>query len=126
MKVLIVDDSSFIVLICRQALDKTDHEIVGEAYDGEKAIDLASKYAPDLILMDIALPKKNGFEATSAILEVLPNTKVLAISALDDDWVRDKAIEAGCYDILNKPFEAKDLVAKVEQANQESGDLKYG
>ena len=126
MKVLIVDDSSFIVLVCRQALEKSGYQVVGEAYDGFEAIGKAQELKPDLIIMDIAMPKKNGFEATKIIQEFLPKTKVLAISAIDEDWIKEKAIQAGCFDFLAKPFETIQLLDVVARAKDLAEDLKYG
>ncbi len=126
MKVLIVDDSSFVILVCRQALEKSGYEVVGEAYDGISAIEMAEKTQPDFVIMDIALPKKNGFEATQLIQEILPKVKVLAISAVDEDWVRDKAIESGCFDFLPKPFDTVALVSCLDDAKDAHGGLKYG
>lgn len=126
MKILIVDDSSFIILICRQALEKSGFQVVGEAYDGFDAIEKAQALQPDVIIMDIALPGKNGFEATQIIHEFLPKTKVLAISALDEDWIREKAIQAGCVDFLEKPFEAVELIDRIEKLKDSFGELKYG
>ncbi len=126
MNILIVDDSSFITLFCRQALEKSGFQVIGEAYDGEEAVGLAIKYSPDVIIMDIALPKKNGFEATKEILEVLPEIKVLAISALDEDWIREKALQAGCFDFMAKPFEAVQLIHQIENLVEKRGGLKYG
>ncbi len=126
MKVLIVDDSSFIVLVCRQALEKSGYQVVGEAYDGITAVELAESTQPDFVIMDIALPRKNGFEATQLIQEILPKTKVLAISAVDEDWIRDKAIESGCFDFLAKPFDTIALVGRLDEAKDAQGGLKYG
>lgn len=126
MKVLIVDDSSFIILFCRQALEKSGFDVVGEAYDGCEAVELAEKLKPDVIIMDIAMPKKNGFEATENILAIHPKTKILAVSALDEDWIREKALQVGCFDFLAKPFEALQLIDRVQSLVEESGGLKYG
>lgn len=127
MKVMIVDDSSFIVLVCRQALEKSGYQVVAEAYDGVEAVELAEKTQPDFIIMDIALPKKNGFEATMMIHEFLPKTKILAISAVDEDWVREKAIQSGCFDFLAKPFETITLISILDQLRDTSEEsLKYG
>jgi two-component system chemotaxis response regulator CheY len=126
MKIMIVDDSSFIILFCRQALEKSGFDVVGEAYDGIEAIEKAQELTPDVVIMDIALPKKNGFEATESILEQNPNTKILAISALDEDWIREKALKAGCFDFLAKPFEATQLINQMENLAGESEGLKYG
>ena len=125
MKVMVVDDSSFILLICKQALEKSGYEVV-EALDGIEAVEKAQEHQPDFVIMDIALPKKNGFEATIMIQELLPKTKVLAISAIEEDWVKEKAIQSGCFDFLPKPFEAVHLLSLLDKAKDSSGDLKYG
>lgn len=126
MKILLVDDSSFINLVCRQTLEKQGHQIVGEAYDGEEAVVLAAQRQPDLVIMDIALPKKNGLQATQEILAANPEIKVLAISAIEEDWVKDKALAAGCYDFLEKPFESATLIDKINSVKSDSEELKYG
>ncbi len=126
MKVMIVDDSSFIQLVCRQALEKSGYQVVAEAYDGEEAVELAKNTQPDFVIMDIALPKKNGFEATLAIHEILPKAQVLGISAVDEDWIRDKAIESGCFDFLAKPFETLELIDIFDKVKASIGELKYG
>lgn len=126
MKVLIVDDSSFIGLVCTQALVKAGHEVVGEAYDGLDGVAKAEQLKPDLVIMDIALPKKNGIEATKMILELLPKTAILGISAIDEDWVKEKALRAGCFDFLVKPFETKQLIEYINRIKIEDGELKYG
>lgn len=126
MKILLVDDSSFIILVCRQALEKSGYEVVGEAYDGYQAVELAQELKPDVIVMDIALPGKNGFEATQLIHEFLPKVKVLAISALDEDWVKQKAVQSGCVDFLEKPFEAVELIDRIEKLKESESELKYG
>ncbi len=126
MKVLIVDDSSFIHLVCKQAFEKAGHTVLDGAFDGEEAVEKARDLQPDVIVMDIAMPKKNGFEATVLIKEFAPDVPVIAVSAVDEDWIRDKAIEAGCFDFLPKPFETLKLIALTEGAFQDGGELKYG
>lgn len=126
MKILIVDDSSFIGLVCSQALSKAGYEVVGEAYDGVEGVEKAQQLKPDLVIMDIALPRKNGIEATKMIMELLPGTLVLGISAIDEDWVREKAMQAGCFDFLVKPFETKQLVDYINKVKLENGVLKHG
>ena len=126
MKVYLIDDSSFINLVCRQALTKAGHEVIGESYDGEDGIKQVCEKKPDVVIMDVALPKKNGLEATEAILEEHPGIKIIAISALDDSWVEEKAHEAGCVSFLRKPFNAMDLVTHVENAFGHQKEVKYG
>lgn len=126
MKVLIVDDSSFITLFCRQALQKAGYEVVGEAYDGEAGIQMALQHKPQLILMDIALPKKNGFEASKIIMEKLPRTKIIAISALEEDWVGERYKQSGCVSFLAKPFDVNTLMENIQKIFDPDGELMYG
>ena len=126
MDIFIVDDSSFIILICRQALLKAGYNVVGEAFDGEEAVKQIIEKQPSLVLMDIALPKKNGLEVTKEVMEELPGLKVIALSALEDDWVAEKAHEAGCISFLRKPFKAIELIEQVQNAIGEGEELKYG
>ena len=125
MSVFIVDDSSFIILICRQALSKAGYEIAGEAFDGEEALEKIKETKPSIVLMDIALPKKNGFELAKEVMSELPETKIIAISALEDEWVEGKINEAGCVSFLRKPFKAMDLIEHIENAIGEGKELKY-
>lgn len=125
MEILVVDDSAFIALVCKQTLEKAGHKIVGSAFDGVEGANMALQLKPDLVILDVALPKKNGFEVAKAILDSLPGTKILAISALEDEWVREKAIQHGCYDFLAKPFDTDELLEYIGRSDQ-GGDLKYG
>ena len=128
MRILVVDDSSFICLICRQILEKNGFEVVNEAYDGIKAVEMARQDQPDLIIMDLALPLQSGLEASRRILTHRPDTLILAISAVDEQWAQDEASEAGCFAFLGKPFDSKQLLSYIEKAKQikNGGELKYG
>ncbi len=126
MKIMIVDDSSFIVLICRQTLLAAGYDVVGEAFDGVTAIQKAEKLKPDLVILDLALPKKNGFEVAEALKESLPNTKILFISAVDEEWAKEKVVAVGGYGFLAKPFENSQLLDYVRLADEKRGALKYG
>jgi len=94
--VLLVDDHSLVRRGFRRMLeDEKDMEVVGEAGDGEEAVKLAKRLHPRVVVMDCALPKMNGLEATRAILEDFPDALVLMLSMHSEStWVR-QAIEAG-------------------------------
>ena len=94
--VLLVDDHSLVRRGFRRMLeDEPDMKVVGEAGDGEEAIRLARELEPQVVVMDCALPKMNGLDATRQILEALPHTAVLMLSMHSEStWVR-QAIEAG-------------------------------
>lgn len=126
MKVLLVDDSSFINLIARKALKDSGYDVVGEAYDGVQACEIAEKMAPDIVIMDIALPKMNGLQASQRILKAQPHIKILAMSALDEDWVKEQSLASGCISFLRKPFHAQDLVEAVRELGHPREYLKHG
>lgn len=101
--VLLVDDHSLVRRGFRRLLeDEPDMEVVGEAGDGEEAIRLVRQLHPQVVVMDCALPGKNGLEATRKILHDAPNTAVLMLSMHSEStWVR-QAIEAGAKGYILK------------------------
>lgn len=126
MKVMIVDDSSFIVLICRQAMIQWGHEVVAEAYDGKAAIEKAKNTNPDFVILDLALPYKNGFEVAESIRSFLPQVQILFISAVEESWAQERIQKYGGMGFLAKPFETKDLEKYVKTASLQTKELKYG
>jgi DNA-binding NarL/FixJ family response regulator len=101
--VLLVDDHSLVRRGFRRMLDdEPDMQVVGEASDGEAAIQLAKQLHPQVVVMDCALPGMNGLEATRQILDSLPNTSVLMLSMhTESTWVR-QAVEAGAKGYILK------------------------
>ena len=95
-------------------------EVVGEAKDGRQAVERAKKLRPAVVLMDIAMPKLNGLEATRQVLKALPATKVLVLSAHSEDAYLNKAAECGAAGFLLKQTSAHELclaVREVEKGN---------
>ena len=116
IRLLVVDDAPFIREIVRHAIRSTDIEIVGEAEDGAEAIALARELNPDVILMDIVLPKKSGIDATREILAENPSIRVVAFSTNDHETIVMKALDAGCCSFIVKPFQSDQVIAAIEQA----------
>ena len=92
---------------------EADLEVIGEAQDGRQAIALTTKLRPDVVLMDIAMPKLNGLEATRQLCKALPATRVLMLSAHSDDAYVKSAAEAGALGFLLKQSSAHELCAAV-------------
>ena len=114
LKVLIVDDHPLLREALRRALDgKRDMEIVAEAGDGEEAVKLTSELKPDVVIMDIVMPKLNGIEATKKIKEVTPNTAVLILTAYNDEEYILGLLDAGAAGYLLKSARGSDLVEAV-------------
>ncbi len=113
-KVLIVEDEETIQRFLKDVLEKVGYKII-IAGDGEQGVQLASKEKPDLILMDVQMPIKNGLEATHEIKgnPLTNNIPVIALTALamkgDEEWVR----AAGCDDYISKPVQIRALLDKV-------------
>lgn len=116
IEILIADDAPFIREIVKQVFKNTDVKIIGEASDGEEIVKLAKATKPQVILMDLVMPKKSGIEATKEIREFLPAIKVIAFTTIDQNSMVLKALEAGCCDYVTKPFKTEDLIRSVRAA----------
>lgn len=112
-KVLIVDDEKPIVEILTYNLQKEGYETI-EAYDGEQAITLALTKKPDLILLDIMLPKVDGLTVCKRIRHTLSNVPILILSAKDEEIDKILGLELGADDYITKPFSVRELMARVK------------
>jgi two-component system, chemotaxis family, protein-glutamate methylesterase/glutaminase len=106
IRVLIVDDSNTIRMILKELLSADPEiEVVGEAVDGQVAIDMTRRMKPDLITMDVAMPVMDGLAATRAIMKEIP-TPIIVVTAksnFQEMNVAFEAMEAGALDVLAKP-----------------------
>ena len=117
--VLLAEDHTIVREGFRRMLElEGDFEIVGEAQDGRKAVALATKLRPEVVLMDIAMPLLNGLEATRQVLKALPATKVLMLSAHNDDAYVENAIESGAVGFLLKQTSAQDVCQAIREVQQ--------
>jgi DNA-binding NarL/FixJ family response regulator len=87
--------------------------IVAEASDGEEAVKLTSELRPDIVVMDIVMPKLNGIEATKRIKETIPNTAILILTAYDDEEYILGLLDAGAAGYLLKSARGRDLVEAI-------------
>ena len=115
-KLVIVDDAPFIREILKHIFQNTEIEVVGEARDGQEAIEVITRLKPDAVLMDIVMPVKSGIDATQEILKTHPNIKIIACSTVDQNTMVMRALEAGCCDYLTKPFKAQDVLNIIRKA----------
>lgn len=95
-----------------------DFEVVGEAQDGRQAVVMAKKLQPEVVLMDIAMPLLNGLAATRQVLEALPATRVIVLSAHSDDVYVTSAVEAGAVGFLLKQTSAHEVCRAIREVNQ--------
>ena len=114
IKVLLAEDHILVREGTRELLQReSDIEVIGEADDGSQAVALASKTKPDVVIMDIAMPKLNGIDATRQIKSLLPDTAVLVLTAYDSDQYIFAILEAGAAGYLLKNVRGRELVDAV-------------
>ena len=122
-RILVVDDESIIRLDLRERLTELGYTVVGEAADGHMAVALTRRLDPDLVLMDIKMPKMDGITAARILLEERIAPIVLLTAFSDRDLV-DDAREAGVLGYISKPFREADLVPTLEVAIGRFAELR--
>jgi len=114
LTVLIADDHPLVREALHRALDvEEDMKVVAEASDGEEAVKLASELKPDVVVMDIVMPKLNGIEATRRIKEIAPDTAILILTAYDDEEYVLGLLDAGAAGYLLKSARGRDLAGAI-------------
>jgi YesN/AraC family two-component response regulator len=121
---MIIDDSLFIREIYKNCLINTEIEIIGEAGDGTEAVSKLNLLNPDIALLDLVLPDKNGFDILSECANL--KTKFIVISSMPADEFQKKATHLGAVFYLEKPFKKLDLVRMVEIAMKPQSEVSHG
>ena len=111
-RVLIVEDEKNIVDILRFNMNRESYETI-EAYDGETGLALARAEKPDLILLDVMLPKMIGFDVCRALREEGDNVPVIILTAREEEEDKILGLEIGADDYITKPFSMRELIARV-------------
>ena len=114
-RVLIADDAAFMREMLRDILTDGGYEIVGEAADGNEAVAAFAKYLPDLMTLDIVMPRKSGLEALREISAAHPGACVVMCSALGQEALVMEALEAGARDFIVKPFKPERVIDAINK-----------
>ncbi|MEM9038116.1 MAG: response regulator transcription factor [Actinomycetota bacterium] len=113
IRIALVDDQEMMRAAFRTILEAAGHEIVGEAGDGDAALNVALETRPDVVLMDVRMPARDGLSATALLLDRLPETKVIVLTTFDLDEYVTGALEAGASGFLLKNARPEELVVAV-------------
>ena len=112
---IVVDDDELMRRAVRAALVSLDCEVVDETYDGEEVLELYSETKPDLVFLDIRMPKMDGLEVLTKLTEVDEDAYVVMMTFMDDDDLVEDCMIAGVKDYLRKDMSLKDMIARIER-----------
>ncbi len=101
-RILLCDDSGLILKILEKRMSELGQQVVGKAKDGDECVRLHSDLKPDLLLLDITMPNKDGRQTLAEILEKEPNAIIVMISALMNDEVKEECLRGGAKAFINK------------------------
>ncbi len=119
-KILIADDTTFMREMLKSALDPEKFQIIGEATDGEKAVEFYKEKKPDLLILDINMPKMNGIDALTEVIKYDPNANVIMCSDQKYENMIVMAIKRGAKDFVIKPFTSSDVITAVNKVFPET------
>jgi two-component system chemotaxis response regulator CheY len=115
-RVLVVDDAAFMRKMVSDALTKGGHEVVGEAGNGNEAVQRYQELGPDVTTLDITMPEKDGLAALQEIVAIDPDARIVMCSALGQESKVLDAIRAGAKDFVVKPFQADRVLGAIQTA----------
>ena len=123
MRILVAEDETIIRLDLKDLLERAGFEVVAEAKDGEEAVALARSERPDLILLDVKMPRLDGIEAARRILDERP-IPIVMLTAYGQQELVARAAEAGVFGYLVKPFREQDLLPAIHTARARHEELQ--
>ncbi|MGQ0376273.1 MAG: response regulator [Nitrososphaerota archaeon] len=112
-RVMVAEDSNAIRLVLQDILQLGNHELVAEAVDGIDAIEKYNSVKPDILLLDLAMPKKDGITVAKEILQLDPHAKIIIVTATDNQKIINECLEVGAKHCIIKPFEFSDVLNAI-------------
>ena len=114
-RILVVDDAAFMRMMIKDILTKNGYDVVGEASDGQQAVEKYKELHPDLVTMDITMPEMDGITALKEIKKINPGSKVIMCSAMGQQAMVIDAIQAGAKDFIVKPFQSDRVLEAISK-----------
>ena len=113
--ILICDDAAFMRMMIKDILTKNGYDVAGEAENGQVAVDKYSEVKPDLVMMDITMPEKDGIQALKEIKAKDPSANIIMCSAMGQQAMVIESIQAGAKDFIVKPFQADRVLESIRK-----------
>jgi len=114
LRVMIAEDSDAIRLLFEDILSIGGYELVYQAKDGAEAVEKYASIKPDILLMDLTMPKKDGLTALKEIKKTHPDAKIIMLSAVDSAWMTNECLEVGAT-FIPKPFDLDRVLKTLKE-----------
>jgi two-component system chemotaxis response regulator CheY len=121
-RILVADDAAFMRQMIREIVEAEGHEVIAEASDGVEAVDQFKVHHPDLVTMDIVMPRRSGIDAVKGILELDSSACIVMCSALGQETLVTEALQAGARDFIVKPFKPDAVVKTLAKVLEKEGE----
>lgn len=126
LKCLLVEDVTYIREIYHYTLRDQNFEIIGEAVDGIDALEKIKTLQPDIVILDLVLPLKNGLDVLKEAHQLSPKSRYLVVSSLDDPKTREQAKSLGASEYLTKPFTKIQLIDSLNRISEIYAEVQNG
>lgn len=126
IRFIIVDDAAFLREVLKDIMTSVDSLCVGESENGEDAVKLAATSNPDMIFLDMVLPRQNGIDTARQIKRILPSVKIIGCSTIENKTLIENALDAGFDSYIKKPFTKDQILSAVRTAFPKLGELRHG
>lgn len=113
ISILLIDDNDITREVLRVVLRNEGYTVAGEATDGGSGLDMALKLRPDVIMLDVVMPKVSGLDVLPKLKDMLPDTRILLVTGSHDKEVLSEAVKSGIHGIILKPFNAQKIIDTV-------------
>ena len=118
IRVLVADDARFMRQLIREIVEPEGFEVVGEAADGRAVVEEFARLRPDVVTMDIVMPKRSGIDAVKEILALDPTARIVMVSALGQEALVMEALQAGAADYVVKPFKPDVVISTLRKIGE--------
>lgn len=124
--VVVIEDSHTMQQIYRFALADTHFHIIGEAMDGQMALEVIKELQPDIVILDLVLPGLSGVDVLKRLSEISPNTQTIVITSVEDVAVLKQIKNLGAVFVLQKPFKKNQLLDSLNLLVESKTEVKHG